>query len=188
MPVPSSTGARVTENSSSRPGVQVFLDCLAVAGDADVAVAGGLAGLVEGAGDAVVDEVEGCAARPLPRVTDPTGHLLPGSVNDTAAARHHHIPEACAAAGILVLADTGYLAVADNVLTPYRNLRNQHLPRQPLPPTYKAANKAHAAARGRGERGFATLKAWRIFTRVRACPHRTTHLAKAVLTLEHGLA
>src|SRR5205823_11548773 len=39
------------------------------AGDADVAVAGGLAGLVERGLDAVVDEVEGGPARPLPGVT-----------------------------------------------------------------------------------------------------------------------
>src|SRR3954462_13487754 len=37
--------------------------------DADVAVAGGLAGLVERGLDAVVDEVEGGPARPLPGVT-----------------------------------------------------------------------------------------------------------------------
>lgn len=128
----------------------------------------------------------------LQALTDPTGRLLwiseglPGSVNDTNAARTHHIPETCAAAGILLLADTGYTSVADGVLTPYRNLRNQHTPRQPLPPAYKAANQAHSAARAPGERGFATLKAWRVFTRVRCCPHRITTLAKAVLTLEHG--
>jgi hypothetical protein len=46
----------------------VLQDRRAAAGDADVAVAGGLAGLVQGALDAVVDEVEGGAAGPLPRV------------------------------------------------------------------------------------------------------------------------
>jgi hypothetical protein len=48
------------------------------------------------------------------------------------------------------------------------------------------ANTAFAAARAPGERGFATLKTWRILTRIRCCPHRITNLAKAVLTLEHG--
>jgi hypothetical protein len=49
----------------------------------------------------------------LQALTDPNGHLLwisdglPGAINDTAAARTHHIPEVCAQAGILLLADTG---------------------------------------------------------------------------------
>jgi hypothetical protein len=46
-------------------GVQVLLDRLAAAGDADVAVAGRRTGLVERALDAVVDEVEARAARSL---------------------------------------------------------------------------------------------------------------------------
>lgn len=37
-----------------------------------------------------------------------------------------------------------------------------------------------------GERGFATLKAWRILTKVRSCPQRIGTLAKAILTLELG--
>src|SRR5579872_2283704 len=49
-------------------GVHVLQDRCAAARDADVAVAGGLAGLVERGLDAVVDEVEGGPARPLPRV------------------------------------------------------------------------------------------------------------------------
>ena len=37
-----------------------------------------------------------------------------------------------------------------------------------------------------GERGFAVLKTWRIFTKIRRCPQRVGTLAKAVLTLELG--
>src|SRR5262245_52906589 len=48
--------------------VQVLLDRLGAAGDAHVAVAGGLAGLEQRALDAVVDEVEGGAAVPHPGV------------------------------------------------------------------------------------------------------------------------
>ena len=40
--------------------------------------------------------------------------------------------------------------------------------------------------RGPGERGFAVLKAWRIFTRVRCRPRRVGPMAEAVLTLELG--
>src|ERR1700730_17697914 len=50
-------------------GVHVLQDGCAAARDADVPVAGGLAGLVERGLDAVVDEVEGGPARPLPGVT-----------------------------------------------------------------------------------------------------------------------
>jgi hypothetical protein len=42
------------------------------------------------------------------------------------------------------------------------------------------------SVRGPGERGFATLKTWRIFTKVRCCPQRVGALANAVLTLELG--
>ncbi len=128
----------------------------------------------------------------LQALTDPYGQLLwisdglPGAVNDTAAARTHRIPHACPHAGILLLADTGYHHVAQGVLTPYRNSRNRYQQPRPLAPAYRAANTALSAARGRGERGFATLKNWHVFHRVRACPSRVTNLAKAVLVLEHG--
>jgi hypothetical protein len=52
-----------------RAGVHVLQDRRAAARDADVPVAGGLAGLVERGLDAVVDELEGCPAVPLPGVT-----------------------------------------------------------------------------------------------------------------------
>ena len=48
----------------------------------------------------------------------------------------------------------------------------------------KAHNRMVNSLRGPGERGFAVLKAWRIFTKVRCCPQRVAPLAKAVLTLE----
>lgn len=76
----------------------------------------------------------------LQGLTDPYGNLawisdgLPGSVNDTAAARHHHILDVCVEAGLLLLADTGYHNITDTptthhtatVITPYKNSRNQH--------------------------------------------------------------
>ncbi|HCT75357.1 MAG TPA: hypothetical protein DGG94_07135 [Micromonosporaceae bacterium] len=40
--------------------------------------------------------------------------------------------------------------------------------------------------RAQGERGFATPKAWKIFTKVRCCPHRIGPMAKAVFTLQLG--
>ncbi|RSM82881.1 IS5/IS1182 family transposase [Amycolatopsis sp. WAC 01375] len=127
----------------------------------------------------------------LQGLTDPYGRLLwisdgqPGAVNDTAAARHHQIPGLAEQAGILLLADTGYHQIAPGVITPYKNTRNKHQTPRPLAPAYKAANTAHAATRGRGERGFATLKNWRILTRARCSTHHVTTHAKAILTLEH---
>ena len=135
----------------------------------------------------------------LQELTDPVGNLLwisdglPGAVNDTAAARAHNIPDTCAQADILLLADSGYIGVADaadaadGVITPYKNARNKHSPTRSLSPGKKAANTALSATRAPGERGFATLKNWHILHRVRACPYRVGTLAKAVLTLEHSL-
>jgi hypothetical protein len=120
----------------------------------------------------------------LQALTDPYGRLLwisdglPGAVNDTAAARHHHIPDLAAQADILLLADAGYHHIADNVATPYKG-------RKHLTQPYLDANKTHATLRCRGERGFATLKNWHILDRVRASTHTVPTLAKAILTLEH---
>jgi DDE superfamily endonuclease len=133
----------------------------------------------------------------LQGLTDPYGNLawisdgLPGSVNDTAAARHHHILDICAQAGLLLLADTGYHNITDTptidnpaatVLTPYKNSRNQHTTKRDLPEGRTTANTAHAQIRGLGERGFATLKNWRILSRARCSTHRVTTHAKAILT------
>jgi DDE superfamily endonuclease len=132
-----------------------------------------------------------CHGMNLQGLTDPHGTLiwisdaLPGATNDTAAARTHHIPDRCTRAKIVLLADTGYTRIHPSVRTPYRREGNQHRPPPPLTPGQKTANQAHNALRGIGERGFATLKAWRILTRVRACPYRITNIAKAILTLEH---
>lgn len=127
----------------------------------------------------------------LQALTDPRGRLLwvsdglPGAVNDTAAARHHNIPDACRQAGITVLADSGYHHIANGVITPYKRVGGGHITTRELNPGQRVANTALARVRAPGERGFATLKAWRILTRVRCSPHHVTALAKAIHTLEH---
>jgi Zn ribbon nucleic-acid-binding protein len=55
-----------------------------------------------------------------------------------------------------------------------------------LTKTQKAHNRMVNSVRGPGERGFATLKTWRIFIKVRCCPQRVGAFAKAILTLELG--
>jgi hypothetical protein len=42
------------------------------------------------------------------------------------------------------------------------------------------ANRSHAKLRGPGERANAQLKRWKILTKLRCCPHRAGHLAKAI--------
>jgi hypothetical protein len=51
-------------------------------------------------------------------------------------------------------------------------------------PGRRAANRAHSAIQRLVERGIATLKNWRVLTRVRASPERVTTYARVILTLE----
>lgn len=46
-----------------------------------------------------------------------------------------------------------------------------------------AAHRNHARIRGIGERAVATLKTWKILTKLRRCPRRTTAIVRAVLAL-----
>lgn len=120
----------------------------------------------------------------LQGLTDPSGRLiwistgLPGSVHDLTAARAHGVFTSINRAGLYLYADKGYASgEADLLLVPYKGRQ--------LPASYTDANKVHSAIRSRGERGFATLKTWKILTRVRACPRRVGPLAQAILTLEN---
>ncbi|MEV3927577.1 IS5/IS1182 family transposase, partial [Actinomadura coerulea] len=45
-------------------------------------------------------------------------------------------------------------------------------------------NRTHAKLRGPGERANAQLKSWRILRKLRCCPNRAGHLAKAIHTLQ----
>ncbi|WP_420809118.1 transposase family protein [Amycolatopsis suaedae] len=110
---------------------------------------------------------------------------LPGAINDTAAARHHDIPDLAHQAEILLLADSGYHSISPDVHTPYKNHRGPHQDKRELGPAYTTANTALAAKRAFVEHGFAILKNWRILTRARCSTDRVTTLAKAILTLEH---
>jgi hypothetical protein len=103
---------------------------------------------------------------------------LPGSTHDLTAARTHDMISTATCADVELLADKGYQGAGGTITVPYkgRKLTNQQ----------KAHNRMVNSVRGPGERGFATLKTWRIFTKVRCCPQRVGTLAKAVLTLELG--
>jgi hypothetical protein len=102
---------------------------------------------------------------------------LPGAVHDLKAARIWGILRALAAAGLIVLADKGYQGADDPLITPYKG-KNKPEPK-------KQANHSHARLRGPGERANAQLKTWKILTKLRCCPHRAGHLAKAIHVLQN---
>ena len=101
---------------------------------------------------------------------------LRGSTHDLRAARIWGIIRQLAAAGLVVLADKGYHGAGEPLLTPYRG-RNK-------PASQKEANKAHARLRAPGERSNAQLKTSRILRKLRCCPWRAGHLAKAIHVLQ----
>jgi len=115
-------------------------------------------------------------------ISSPGGEILwvsgplPGSAHDLTAARIWGTVRELAAAGLIVLADKGYIGAGQHVITPYRG-RNK-------PASQKAANRAHAKLRAPGERANAQLKTWRILRKLRCCPWRAGQLAKAIHVLQ----
>ena len=115
-------------------------------------------------------------------ISSPAGEILwvsgslPGAVHDLTAARIWGIIRELEAAGLIVLADKGYIGAGQHVLTPYRG-RNK-------PASQKAANSAHAKLRAPGERANAQLKTWDILRKLRCCPWRAGQIAKAIHVLQ----
>ena len=103
------------------------------------------------------------------------GHC-PARHHDLTAARIWGIIRELEAAGLIVLADKGYIGAGEHVLTPYRG-RNK-------PASQKAANSAHAKLRAPGERANAQLKTWAILRKLRCCPWRAGQIAKAIHVLQ----
>jgi hypothetical protein len=103
---------------------------------------------------------------------------LAGSTHDLRAARVHDLIRCAANADVQLLADKGYQGAGGTVTSPHKGRK--------LAREQKAHNRMVNSLRGPGERGFAILKTWRIFTKVRCCPQRVGPLAKAVLALELG--
>ena len=64
---------------------------------------------------------------------------------------------ALAEAGLLVLADKGYVGAGVHIKTPYKG--------RDKPESQKMANRSHAKLRGPGERANAQLKTWKILTK-----------------------
>jgi DDE superfamily endonuclease/Helix-turn-helix of DDE superfamily endonuclease len=115
-------------------------------------------------------------------IASPSGDILwvsgalRGATHDLRAARIWGIIRELAAAGLTVLADKGYHGAGPPLLTPYRG-RNK-------PASQKDANRAHARLRAPGERANAQLTTWRILRKLRCCPWRAGHIAKAIHVLQ----
>ena len=114
-------------------------------------------------------------------ISSPEGDILwvsgalPGSVHDKRAEWIWGVHDELEAAGLIVLADKGYQGAA-HAKVPYKG--------KSKPESQKEANKAHAKLRAPGERANAQLKNWRILRKLRCCPWRAGHLAKAIHALE----
>lgn len=105
-----------------------------------------------------------------------TSGSLPGSVHDLTAARIWGIIRRLGAAGLVTLADKGYVGAGEPVRVPYKG--------RGKPVGQKVANSAHAKLRGPGERANAQLKDWRILRKLRCCPKRAGQLVKAIHVLQ----
>jgi hypothetical protein len=119
-------------------------------------------------------------------VTDPAGRLkwispaMPGSTHDLSAARAHGIIDALTGRDVMTFADKGYQGAAGSVRTPFK----RHRRRVRLSSREKAVNRGHAKIRAVGERAMATIKCWKLLTRLHCCPKRATALLAAILVLQ----
>jgi hypothetical protein len=120
-------------------------------------------------------------------IADPAGRLvwasaaLPGAVHDLTAAHAHAIIEALTSAKVMTFADKAYQGARGSIRTPFK----RHRYRPKLSPWQKKVNRAHARIRAIGERANATLKTWKILTKLRCSPHRATPIVQAILVLHH---
>ena len=83
-------------------------------------------------------------------------------------------------AGIKTFADKGYQGAGGTVQKPFKRHRRRSWPSR----SQREGNRAHARIRAIGERAVATLKSWKVLTKLRYCPHRATTLVQAILGLQ----
>ena len=115
-------------------------------------------------------------------ISSPQGEILwvsgplPGAVHDLTAARIWGIIRALEAAGLIVLADKGYIGAGEHVLTPYRGAGQAGLPegRQLRP-------RETARPRRAGQRPAQDLEHP---AQLRCCPWRAGQIAKAIHVLQ----
>ncbi|MCF3105717.1 transposase [Streptomyces roseoverticillatus] len=122
-------------------------------------------------------------------LTDERGRLIwisaarPGRPHDNTAARHDHILDHLRAAGLGALADLGFRGLDNGVRHPVIVTGFTVTRAHKLTPGRKEANRVLAVGRAPVGHGFAHLKNWRIFTKLRTDPARATHLLRALLVL-----
>lgn len=103
---------------------------------------------------------------------------LPGATHDLTAARRHGIIHALTKFGVACYADAAYQGAGPVVAVPYRR-RPRRLSRN-----QKIVNRNHARNRAPGERAVATLKTWKVLTKLRCCPRRATPIIAAIRVLQ----
>ncbi len=106
---------------------------------------------------------------------------LPGATHDLSAARTHGLIDALSSAHVMTLADKGYQGAGGSIRTPFK----RHRLRPRLSRRQRAVNRNHARLRAVGERAVATLKGWKILTKLRCCPRRASAIVAAILVLHH---
>jgi hypothetical protein len=120
-------------------------------------------------------------------IADPAGRLvwasaaLPGSTHDLTAARIHTIIDALTSENVMTFADKAYQGARGSIRTPFK----RHRYRPKLSRWQKKVNRAYARIRAIGERANATLKTWKVLTKLRCCPRRATAIVQAILVLHH---
>jgi DDE superfamily endonuclease len=100
---------------------------------------------------------------------------------DLSAARTHGIISALASENVMTFADKAHQGARGSIRTPFK----RHRYRPKLSRRQKKVNRAHARIRAIGERANATLKTWKVLTKLRCCPRRATAIVQAVLALHH---
>ncbi|GAA4519184.1 hypothetical protein GCM10023096_39800 [Nonomuraea ferruginea] len=93
---------------------------------------------------------------------------------------HHPVLKVSTPRGEVPFADKGYQGAGGSIRTPFKG----HRLRPPLSRHQRSVNRAHARIRACGERAVATLKTWKVLTRLRCCPHRATTIVQAILVLQ----
>ncbi|MFC7535733.1 transposase family protein, partial [Actinoplanes sp. GCM10030250] len=120
-------------------------------------------------------------------IADAAGRLiwasaaLPGRTHDLSAARQLGIIEALTSADVMTFADKGYQGAGGTIRVPFK----RHRSRPKLQRWHKRYNRQHARIRALGERAIATLKTWKLLTKLRCCPRRATAIVQAILVLHH---
>ncbi len=102
--------------------------------------------------------------------------------HDLNAARTVGLIDALTSTTVTTFADRGYQGAGGNIRTPFK----RHRRRQRLSRREKAVNRSHARIRAIGERAIATLKGWKILTKLRCCARRATTIVQAILVLHQA--